>query len=183
MPPDGRFTSQDILTGHLAGLIPGLSQATLETAAEGLSSLGYSRPDPSTLKDRLAVHDFIQDEDGDGWNEPRAVWYHCSCRKVQYAEWTQKDPGLTGLEEFLSEGYTDALELHHAHVAEILTGCAPVDVPKAEYRPALTEAAVEAGANQLRSQINDFTSPDILMRKRARFVLIAALPYLEAEPV
>lgn len=40
--------------------------------------------------------------------------------------------------------------------------------------------AVEAAANQLRSQLNDFTTPDILMRKRARMVLIAAAPYLRA---
>lgn len=33
---------------------------------------------------------------------------------------------------------------------------------------------LESAANQLRSQINDFDSPDILMKKRARFVLKAA---------
>lgn len=44
--------------------------------------------------------------------------------------------------------------------------------------PSVPDAAVEAGANQLRSQLGDFTSPDVLMRKRARFVLRAALPYL-----
>lgn len=45
----------------------------------------------------------------------------------------------------------------------------------------LTEDAVVAGANQLRSQLGDFTSPDVLMRKRAKFVLLAALPYLGVE--
>ncbi|WP_193593984.1 hypothetical protein [Paenarthrobacter sp. YJN-5] len=131
----------------------------------------------------LAGHVFIEDEDGDGWNEPRAFWYRCSCSRREYAEWTQKDPQMTGLEEFQTEGHDAALELHHAHVATILTGTAPVEFPKSEYRAVLTAAAIEAGANQLRSQINDFTSPDILMRKRAKFVLRAAVPYLEVEPV
>jgi hypothetical protein len=44
----------------------------------------------------------------------------------------------------------------------------------------IPDEAVEAAANQLRSQINDFTSPDLLMRKRARMVLRAAMPYLLA---
>lgn len=130
----------------------------------------------------LAGHVFIEDEDGDGWNEPHSLWYRCSCSPREYAEWTQKDPQMTGLEELQSEGHDAALELHHTHLATILTGPAPVEKPKPEYRHALTEDAIEAGANQLRSQINDFTSPDILIRKRAKFVLRAALPYLEVEP-
>lgn len=177
------FAPADILAGHLAALLPGLPQATLEAAAEGLTSLGYRVADPAAVKAQLAAHVFMEDEDGDGWNEPRSFWYRCSCSRREYAEWTQKDPEMTGLEEFQSEGHDTALELHHTHVTEILTGTAPADVPAAEYHPVLTEAAIEAGTNQLRSQINDFTSPDILMRKRAKFVLRAALPYLEVEPV
>lgn len=96
------FTPRDVLTGHLAALLPGVPQASLEVAADGLTTLGY-------------------------------------------------------------------------HLAE-------EDTP-AEYRPVLTEEAIVRAANQLRSQINDFASPDILMRKRARFVLIAALRYLGVEKV
>lgn len=177
------LSPRDILVGHLAALLPGLPQAALEAAAEGLTSLGYRVPDPAAVKAQLAGHDFIQEEDGDGWNEPRVFWYRCSCSNREYAEWVQKDPGLTGLEEFQTEGYDAALELHHAHVTEILTGSAPVDVPAPAYRPVLTVDAVVAGANQMRSQTRDFTSSDILMRKRARFVLIAAIPHLEVEPV
>lgn len=70
-----------------------------------------------------------------------------------------------------------------APTSEVLTGTAPEDIPTPEYYPLLTEAAVVAGANQLRSQLGDFTSPDVLMRKRAKFVLVAALPYLVAQPV
>lgn len=43
----------------------------------------------------------------------------------------------------------------------------------------ISEDAIEAAANQLRSQLNDFTSPERLMRKRARMILLAAAPYLE----
>ena len=42
----------------------------------------------------------------------------------------------------------------------------------------ISDEAVEAAANQLRSQLNDFTTPDLLMRKRARMVVRAALPYV-----
>lgn len=75
------------------------------------------------------------------------------------------------------------MELHNAHVTEVLTGTDPADVPKPEYLPVLTEEAIEAGANQLRSQLGDFTSPDVLMRKRARMVLIASMRYLGSETV
>ena len=177
------FTARDTLAGHLAALIPGLPQAALEAAADGLTTLGYLRPDPADVMAQLAAHHFVEDEDGDGWNEPRVYWYRCLCTKREYAEWTQKDPDLTGLEEFKSEGYDAALKLHHAHVAQVLTGTAPEDVPKPEYYPVLTEDAIVAGTNQLRSQLGDFTSPDILMRKRAKFVLRAALPYLGTELV
>ena len=45
----------------------------------------------------------------------------------------------------------------------------------------ISDDAINAAANQLRSQLNDFTSSDLLMRKRAKFVLRAALPYLEKD--
>lgn len=41
----------------------------------------------------------------------------------------------------------------------------------------INEEAVDAAANQMRSQLNDFTTPDLLMKKRARMVLLAAIPY------
>lgn len=47
--------------------------------------------------------------------------------------------------------------------------------------PAVTDLAIEAGTNQLRSQLGDFTSSEILMRKRTKFVLRAALPYLKPQ--
>lgn len=47
----------------------------------------------------------------------------------------------------------------------------------------LTEDAIVRATNQLRSQLGDFTSPDILMRKRARMVLIAAIRGLAVERV
>lgn len=177
------FTPRDVLAGHLAAVIPALPPTTLESAADGLTILGYRRPDYAATLALLSAHIFLEESDGDGWNEPRVCWYRCSCTKREYAEWTQKDPELTGLEEFQSEGYDAALDLHHAHVAQVLTGTAPEDAPQPEYHPALTEDAVVAGANQLRSQIGDFTSADILMRKRAKFVLRAAIPYLGMEPV
>lgn len=91
MPP---FNERDLLTGHLAALLPGHSQEDLQAAADGLLDLGYWQVNPAgTLS-------------------------------------------------------------------------------------AVPDLAIEAGANQLRSQLGDLTSPDILMRKRAKFVLRAALPYL-----
>jgi hypothetical protein len=95
----GHFTERDLLTGHLAALLPGTSQQTLQAAADGLIALGYWQVNP---------------------------------------------------------------------IAAL---------------PSVPDAAVEAGANQLRSQLGDFTSPDILMRKRARFVLRAALPHFKPQPV
>jgi hypothetical protein len=176
-----RFTPRDVLTGHLAALLPALPQDALEAAADGLVSLGYRRPDPTAVMASLDAHHFVEESDGDGWNEPRVCWYRCSCKKLEYAEWVQKDPELTGLEEFQTEGHDAALDLHHAHVAEILTGSAPEDIPTPEYIPVLTEDAIVAGANQMRSQTGDFTSPDVLMRKRSKFVLRAAIPYLGVE--
>jgi hypothetical protein len=178
------FTPRDILTGQLAALLPGLFQSTLTTVADGLISLGW-RPaaDASVTEEILSDHSFEQLDEGDGHNEPAVWWYGCSCRQVTYAEWTQQDPDMTGLSEFHQEGREDAMALHHAHVAEILAGAAPEGVPKPEYYPLLTEEAIVAAANQLRSQLGDFTSPDVLMRKRAKFVLRAALPYLGAELV
>lgn len=88
------FTQRDLLTGHLAALLPGLSQEDLQAAADGLLGLGYWQVNPAGAF------------------------------------------------------------------------------------PAVPDLAIEAGANQLRSQLGDFTSPDILMRKRAKFVLRASLPYL-----
>jgi hypothetical protein len=177
------FTPRDVLVGQLAALLPGIFQSTLETVADGLITLGYGLPDPAAVMVQLGAHQFVEEEDGDGWIEPRACWYRCSCSKREYSGWTQIDPALTGLEEFRSEGYGAALKLHHAHVVAIITGIAPAEVPVAEYHPVLTEDAIEAGANQLRSQLHDFTSPDILMRKRSKFVLRAAIPYLGVEQV
>lgn len=177
------FTPRDVLTGHLAALLPALPQASLEAAADGLSTLGYRLADPAAVKATLDAHLFITEEDGDGWNEPRWAAYRCLCNHEEYVQWMQRDPELSGLEEFQSEGHDAATALHHAHVTEILTGTAPEDVPTPGYIPVLTEDAIVAGANQLRSQTGDFTSPDVLMHKRAKFVLRAALPYLGAELV
>jgi hypothetical protein len=58
-----------------------------------------------------------------------------------------------------------------------------IQEPESDYVPVLTEEAIVRAANQMRSQTRDFTSSDILMRKRARFVLIAAIRYLRVEPV
>lgn len=91
------FTQRDLLTGHLAALLPGHAQQELQAAADGLLGLGYWQVNPA--------------------------------------------------------------------------GSLPV-VP---------DLAIEAGANQLRSQLGDFTSPEILMRKRTKFVLRAALPYLKPQ--
>lgn len=177
------FAPLDVLAGHLAALIPALPQETLESAADGLITLGYRQPDCAATLELLSGHSFSEEIDGDGHHEPETWCYSCSCTKVIYARWTQPDPDMTGLNEFRDEGRKDAMALHHAHVAEILTGTAPEDIPTPEYYPLLTEDAVVSGANQLRSQLGDFTSPDVLMRKRAKFVLLAALPYLGVEPV
>jgi len=177
------FTPRDVLAGHLAAVIPALPQAVLGSAADGLTALGYRRPDYAATLALLSAHSFLEEDEGDGWNEPRLCRYVCSCQQVEYASWELKDPGMTGLSEFQQEGHLDAMDLHHAHVAAVLTGTAPEDAPKPEYYPVLTEDAVVAGANQLRSQIGDFTSPDMLMRKRAKFVLHAAIPYLGVEQV
>lgn len=188
--PD-QFTPRDILAGRLAALIPGLPQSTLEAAADGITALGL-RPaaDASVTEEILSEHSFMQLDEGDGHNEPEMWWYSCSCRKVTYAEWIQKDPDMTGLGEFQQEGREDAMALHHAHVTEVLLAAgegiartALPDVPKPEYYPLVTEDAIVAATNQLRSQLGDFTSPDVLMRKRAKFVLRAAIPYLGAELV
>ncbi|HEX9227577.1 MAG TPA: hypothetical protein VF885_13115 [Arthrobacter sp.] len=176
-----QFTPRDVLAGHLAAVIPAMPQTALESAADGLATLGYRLPDYAATLALISAHHFLEEDDGDGWNEPRVCWYRCSCGQREYAEWTQKDPELTGLEEFQSEGHDAALALHHAHVAEVLTGAAPEDVPKPEFYPLVTEESIVAATNQLRSQLGDFTSPDMLMRKRAKFVLRAALPYLGAE--
>jgi hypothetical protein len=178
------LTPRDILTGQLAALLPGLVQSTLATVADGLIGLGW-RPaaDASVTEEILSEHSFMQLDEGDGHHEPAVWWYSCSCRKVTYAEWIQKDPDMTGLGEFQQEGREGAMALHHAHVAGILTGTSPEDVPKPEYYALVTEDSIVAAANQLRAQLGDFTSPDVLMRKRAKFVLRAALPYLGAEMV
>jgi len=175
------FTPRDHLAGHLAALIPGVPQNALEAAAYGLTTLGCLQPDYSATLALLSAHSFLEDDEGDGWNEPRLCRYVCSCQQAEYLTWEQRNPDMTGLAEFQQEGRLDAMDMHHAHVAQILTGTAPEDVPKPEYYPLITEDAIVAGANQLRSQIGDFTSPDILMRKRAKFVLRAALPHLGAE--
>jgi hypothetical protein len=177
-----QFTPRDTLTGHLAALIPGQPQSALEAAADGLIALGYRAPDPAAVKATLDAHQFMEEEDGNGWSEPRSATYLCSCRALEYGEWMQRDPEHSGLEEFKTEGWDAAIALHHAHVAQILTGTAPADV-EPEYYPVLTEDAIVAGANQMRSQTGDFTSSDLLMRKRARFVLRAAIPYLGVERV
>lgn len=174
---------RDILTGHLAALLPALPQAALESAADGLSALGYRLLDPAAVKAALDAHQFMEEEDGDGWNEPRNAAYRCSCSRREYVEWIQVDPEHTGLEAFKTEGHDTAIALHHAHVTEILTGTAMAEPQEPEYMAVLTEEAILRGANQLRSQTNDFTSSDVLMRKRARFVLIAALRYLGVERV
>lgn len=115
------FSSRDILTGHLAALLNGLPQHALEAAADGLIGLGW-RPaaDPSVTEEALIEHSFMEDDDGDGWNEPRSYCYSCSCTKAEYASWTQRDPEMTGLSAFLEEGRYDAMALHHTHVAEVL---------------------------------------------------------------
>lgn len=90
-------------------------------AADGLIALGW-RPaaDPSVTDELLTEHSFMEDDDGDGRNEPRSYRYSCSCTKADYALWVQTDPGTTGYQNFREEGRYDAMELHHAHVAEIL---------------------------------------------------------------
>jgi hypothetical protein len=183
MTADAGLTSSDVLAGQIAALLPALPQGAYEAAAEGLIALGWRlAPDRSVTEEILTEHSFVVEDEGDGWNEPATWWYSCSCTKAEYAQWTQTDPDMTGLAEFQQEGREDAMALHHAHVAQILTGTAPEDVPKPEYHPVLTEDAIVAGANQMRSQTGDFTSTDILMRKRAKFVLRAAIPYLGVEP-
>lgn len=88
------FNERDLLTGHLAALLPGSSQEDLQAAADGLLDLGYWQVNPAgTL-------------------------------------------------------------------------------------PSVPDLAIEAGANQLRSQLGDFTSPEVLTRKRAKFVLRVGLPCL-----
>lgn len=171
-----QFTPRDALAGHLAE-----PQRTLESAADGLTTLGYRRPDYAATLALLSGHSFMEEIDGDGHHEPETWWYSCSCTKVIYARWTQTDPDMTGLNEFRDGGREDAMSLHHAHVAAILTGTGPEDVPKPEFYPLITEDSIVAAANQLRSQLGDFTSPDVLMRKRAKFVLRAAIPYLGVE--
>jgi hypothetical protein len=183
MMTDLDFTPRDVLAGHLAALVPCQPQTVLESAADGLSTLGYRRLDPAAVNATLNSHVFTGDEDGDGWNEPRSAAYHCSCTRREYVEWMQSDREHSGLEEFKTEGYDKAIALHHAHLAEILTGTALVEPPAPTYVPVLTEDAIVAGANQMRSQTRDFTSSDLLMRKRARFVLIAAIRYLGVEKV
>lgn len=91
------LTERDLLTGHLAALLPGHSRQDLQAAADGLLSLGY---------------------------------------------WQVNPPGAL---------------------------------------PFVSDLAIEAGTNQLRSQLGDFTSPEILMRKRTKFVLRAALPHLKPQ--
>lgn len=76
--------------------------------------------DASATEALLAQHSFLEDEDGDGWNEPRTREYRCSCTKARYGEWTQRDPEMTGLSVFLEEGWHDAMPLHHKHVAQVL---------------------------------------------------------------
>ena len=110
-----------MLVSHLAALIPALPQTTYESAADGLITLGHrAAADVAATVALLAEHSFVEDEDGDGWNEPRWRRFSCLCRKAEYAEWTQRDPQHTGLAEFLEEGHHDALQLHHAHLAEVL---------------------------------------------------------------
>ena len=177
------LTPRDLLTGHLAALVPGQPQAVLEAATDGLSTLGYRLLDPATVKATLDAHQFITGEDGDGWNEPRWAIYRCLCNHREYVQWMQRDPECSGLEEFQGEGHDAAIALHHAHVTEMLTGTAPVQPPEPEYVPVLTEDAIIRATNQLRSQLNDFTTSDVLMRKRARMVLIAAIRGLGVERV
>lgn len=121
MPTGTDFTLRDILTGHLAAFIPALRQDVYEAAAAELIALGW-RPaaSASVTEEILTEHSFMEDEDGDGWNEPRSRAYSCSCTKARYREWTQKDPEMTGLSVFLDEGWHDAMALHHTHVAEVL---------------------------------------------------------------
>lgn len=115
------FSSRDQLSGQLAGLIPALPQTTYQETADGLQSLGWRPPaDLAATAAVLAGHSFVEDEDGDGWNEPRWRRFSCLCRKANYAEWTQRDPQNTGLHEFLEEGHHDALQLHNTHLAEVL---------------------------------------------------------------
>lgn len=113
--------SRDALTGHLAALVPGLPQDIYQLASEGLHTIGW-RPaaDHSSTEELLTEHSFTEDEDGDGWNEPLSHSYSCSCSKVQYAQWIQSDPVMTGLTEFREEGRFDAMALHHAHLAQVL---------------------------------------------------------------
>lgn len=115
------FTPRDTLTGQLAALLPGLFQSTLEAVANGLIGLGW-RPaaDASVTEEILAEHSFEQLDEGDGHNEPSVWWYGCSCKKVTYAEWVQKDPDMTGLGEFQLDGREDAMAAHHTHVAGVL---------------------------------------------------------------
>jgi hypothetical protein len=115
------FTSRDLLTGHLAALIPALPQATYQATADGLQTLGWRPPaDLAATLALMAGHAFVEDEDGDGWTEPRWHRFSCLCRKAEYAEWTQRDPQNSGLSEFLEEGHYDSIQLHNAHLAAVL---------------------------------------------------------------
>lgn len=125
------LTPRDILTGHLAALIPGQPQTVLEAAADGLVALGYRHLDPESGYAILGAHIFTIVDDGDGWNEPRNSAYRCSCGPREYTSWIQHDPELSGLLEFQTEDYDKAIALHHAHVTEMLTGTAPVEPPGA----------------------------------------------------
>lgn len=121
MTADTGFTTRDVLSGQLAALLPALPQAALETAADSLIALGWRpAPDLSVTEEILAEHSFTEEDEGDGWNEPRSCRYCCSCQKVEYAAWMQADPDMTGLADFQQEGWFDAMALHHAHVAEVL---------------------------------------------------------------
>lgn len=121
MGTDNSFTPRDLLTGHLAVLVPALPQTAYASAADGLLALGW-RPaaDPSVTEEILTEHSFMEDDEGDGWDEPRSYAYSCSCTKAKYALWMQKDPEMTGLSVFLEEGRCEAMALHHTHVAGVL---------------------------------------------------------------
>lgn len=151
-----QYSPRVVFAGALAALFPGSPQPELEVAVDVLATLGYRKPDHTATLALLREHSFLEESDGDGWNEPRSCRYVCSCKQVEYAIWMKSDPDLTGLAAF-QERQPDAMELHHAHVAGILTGTAPEDVPASRFRPVVTDEAIEAAANQLRSQLGDST--------------------------
>lgn len=181
------FTPRDILAGQLAALIPGLSQPAMETAADGLVGLGYRRAlDPERTLEILSAHSFMEEDEGDGWTEPQTNWYCCSCTKAIYAQWTQKDPGLTGLTEFRDEGRDegreDAMALHHAHVAGALAGADPDSNSYALTRVQAAATEINASLVRLDTETTDLEVPMNLLADPDQIIFDNHLRYGAPDP-